>query len=126
MRKITQIIIHYSASDYERQTAKWINKIHIRRGFRKIGYHFFITKNGKVEKGRAIHEIGAHCKGQNRNSIGVCIAAHKVFTIASLRALECLIDYLKQQFPKAKVYGHNEFNPKTLCPGMNIDRFKKI
>lgn len=125
MRKITKIIIHYSASDYPKQTAAWIDKIHRKRGFSRIGYHFLIRRNGKVDIGRKLNVIGAHCKGYNLHSIGICIAAHKVFTIASLRSLEDLVRSLKKQFPNAIVGGHNEFK-KTLCPGMNIERFKKL
>lgn len=125
MRKITKIIIHCSASDYQKQTAKWIDRIHRKRGFKNgIGYHFFLTHSGKVEIGRELTMIGAHCKGYNTHSIGVCIAGDKVFTIAALRALEKLIEYLKQEFPNATIHGHNEFNKNKTCPNISIERFK--
>ena len=46
---------------------------HIRhRHFRDIGYHYYLTRDGTVHTGRAVEQPGAHCKGHNRHSIGIC------------------------------------------------------
>ena len=72
MRKINSIILHCTATpegkDY---TVEDITRWHKERGFRTIGYHYVIYRDGSVHKGRKNSEIGAHCTGKNANSIGV-------------------------------------------------------
>ncbi len=46
--------------------------MHLARGFTDIGYHWYITRDGKIHKGRDEAKIGAHTTGQNSHSIGVC------------------------------------------------------
>lgn len=64
MRKITEIIVHCSATaegkDY---TVADIDKWHRARGFKKIGYHYVVYRDGSVHVGRSENEIGAHCQG---------------------------------------------------------------
>ena len=74
MRQINKIIVHCSATrEGQDIPVETIKKWHIEgRGWSDIGYHFYIDINGKIQKGRDIAKIGAHCKGQNRNSIGLC------------------------------------------------------
>ena len=73
MREINKIIIHCSATrEGENFDVAEIRKWHLARGFNDIGYHFYIDLYGEIHKGRDINKIGAHCKGHNRNSIGVC------------------------------------------------------
>ena len=74
---VTYIVIHYSATPVEKDyTAADIDRMHRNRGFNKIGYHYFIRKNGVVETGRDLSqagrfEVGAHSKGENSQSVGV-------------------------------------------------------
>ena len=72
-RKIKEIIVHCSATpegkDYSIDT---IRKWHLQRGFADIGYHYIIYRDGSIHTGRDESVIGAHCKGHNSNSIGVC------------------------------------------------------
>ena len=73
MREINKIIIHCSATrEGENFEVAEIRKWHLARGFNDIGYHFYIDLYGEIHKGRDISKIGAHCKGHNRNSIGIC------------------------------------------------------
>ncbi|MDE6256057.1 MAG: N-acetylmuramoyl-L-alanine amidase, partial [Muribaculaceae bacterium] len=73
MRKIDKIILHCSATPEGREvTVNDIRSWHIQRGFRTIGYHYVVYLDGSVHAGRPVEEIGAHCLGQNKNSIGVC------------------------------------------------------
>lgn len=73
MRKITEIIVHCSATpegkDY---TVSDITRWHKARGFKTIGYHYIVYRDGSVHEGRKESGVGAHCYGHNRNSIGVC------------------------------------------------------
>ncbi len=73
MRKIKEIIIHCSATREGRNyTVADIDRWHRERGFFCIGYHFVIYRDGSIHVGRSVEEVGAHCKGHNTVSIGVC------------------------------------------------------
>lgn len=73
MRIITLAIIHCSATPQGvRLSFDDCRREHIRRGFSDIGYHFYITRNGEIHRGRPLEKIGAHCQNHNRHSIGIC------------------------------------------------------
>ena len=72
MRRIDEIIIHCSATvEGKAFYAKDIDKWHKARGWKGIGYHYVIDLDGKVEKGRPVEQIGAHCTNHNKYSIGI-------------------------------------------------------
>lgn len=73
MRKINLIVIHCSATREDRTlTAFDLNLLHRRRGFNGTGYHYYIRKDGTVFLTRPVERIGAHARGFNENSIGIC------------------------------------------------------
>ena len=73
MRKIDSIIIHCSATPAGRHvTAADIRKWHLARGFTDIGYHYIIYLDGSIHTGRPLSQTGAHCRGHNTGSIGIC------------------------------------------------------
>lgn len=124
MRKIKKLIIHCSASDnpahdYIHVIREW----HIKeRGFRDVGYHYFIRKNGEVEIGRPESDIGAHCQGENLNSIGICLSGEKLFTSDQFFSLRKLVSDLitKYKLFSEDVYPHNHFNKDKTCPNFNV------
>ncbi len=73
MRDIDKIIVHCSATQEGKHiSAATIDKWHKKRGWRGIGYHYVVGLNGNIEYGRNIYESGAHVKGHNKGSIGIC------------------------------------------------------
>ena len=73
MRTINLAVWHCSATkEGEFFDVDDIDKWHKERKFRKVGYHIIILLDGTKQYGRFIWEIGAHAKGYNRNSIGIC------------------------------------------------------
>jgi len=129
MRTINKIIIHCSATAEGRPfTVNDIDRWHRQRGFRCIGYHFVIYLDGSVHQGRPIAEVGAHCLGQNANSIGICYIGgcaadgktpKDTRTQAQKSALIRLITELRQQFPNATIHGHRDFANKA-CPSFDV------
>lgn len=124
MRTITEIIIHCSATKEGRDyTVADIDRWHRARGFRKIGYHFVIYRDGSIHVGRAKNEIGAHCTGQNSISIGICYIGglskegkpKDTRTPLQRKAMLSLIEQLREEFPGVTLHGHNEFANKA-CP----------
>jgi N-acetylmuramoyl-L-alanine amidase len=140
MRKITQIIVHCTATrpawmDGQPLAAKRaeIRRWHTEeRGWRDIGYHWLIDRDGTYIEGRPEAEIGAHVAGRNANSIGVALIgghgsnenddAGQHFTAPQLDALRAMLDRLKERYPGATIHGHNEFAAKA-CPGFNVTAF---
>lgn len=117
---IKYIVVHCSATQRSRDiTAKDINRMHKRRGFREIGYHFFIRRSGLLEIGRDLDEMGAHVKGYNDCSWGVCLAggldnagrAENNFTQAQFQTLRAVLAMLRVFAPEAKVLGHRDLSP---------------
>lgn len=73
MRTINEIIVHCSATPEGRSfNVTDIDRWHRQRGFSCIGYHYVVLLDGVIERGRPEEVVGAHCKGHNRRSIGVC------------------------------------------------------
>ena len=50
-----------------------IHKMHLGFGWDGIGYHKIIKRSGKIENGRPEYWMGAHVKGKNDISLGVCL-----------------------------------------------------
>lgn len=124
-RSVTEIIIHCSATPEGRAvTVADIDSWHRQRGFKSIGYHYVVTLDGCVHQGRSENEIGAHCKGHNRHSIGICYVGgleagtmrpKDTRTERQRRALTDLVASLRARYPAAKVHSHSDFAAKA-CP----------
>lgn len=105
-----------------------IDRWHRERGWLGIGYHYVIKRDGLVEYGRGITEVGAHVEGRNHESIGICMAggmdaANKNpednFTPEQFIALKGLLKGLLTDFPKAEIVGHRDLNPGKACPSFD-------
>ena len=73
MRRIDYIIIHCSATRADRDfTPEQLEAAHRARGFRGTGYHYYVRRDGTVVNTRPIGRPGAHCRGYNAHSIGIC------------------------------------------------------
>lgn len=140
MRKITGIIIHCSATkpDWMAGASADAKRDEIRRwhvegnGWSDIGYHYLIDRNGTIVEGRPIERDGAHVKGHNKGTIGICLlgghgssendAFADNFTEAQDLALRGLIDLMQKAYGKVPVTGHNEYAAKA-CPGFRVSRW---
>ena len=129
-RKINKIIIHCSATPPSMDVgANTIDEWHKQRGWSGIGYHFFIKRDGKIEFGRPLDQSGAHTKGHNQNSIGVCYAGgvdskmcpEDNRTSEQIASFLLLLRFLKNTFPKAIIHGHRDFSPKA-CPSFDATK----
>ena len=138
MRPITEIIIHCSATRPDwmagaptKDKVAEIRRWHVQdRGWKDIGYHFLIDRNGNIATGRPVDQIGAHVQGHNTGTIGVCLIgghgsseADKFadrFTADQEGQLRLLLAKLLRAYPTAtKITGHNQYAAKA-CPGFNV------
>lgn len=133
MRKITEIIIHCSATPEGREvTVEEIDKWHRDRGFKCIGYHYVIYLDGSIHKGRDESMPGAHCVLHNAKSIGICyiggcvkegkkLVTKDTRTPEQKEALISLLQDLAERYPDATLHGHNEFANKD-CPCFDVQK----
>lgn len=130
MRNINQIIVHCAATTSEMDIdVSWIRKIHVdQNGWSDVGYHYFIKRDGTVEDGRPIHRSGAHARGHNANSIGVCYAGgidksgkpEDNRTPQQKLALLKLITNLSIKYPITSILGHCDLpGVAKACPSFD-------
>ena len=135
MRKINKIIVHCTATaegkDYSVET---IRKWHLKRGWRDIGYHFLVQRDGTVDEGRPIEQSGAHTLNENWDSIGIAYVggveaergkngkwiAKDTRTDEQKEALLDLICQLHDTYGGV-VYGHRNFSAKA-CPSFDAKK----
>lgn len=127
--KTNYIVVHCAATKPSMDTsAADIDRWHRERGWLKIGYHFVIRRNGVIEEGRQVDEVGAHASGYNSSSVSVCLigglsedgtSSENNFTEEQWESLESVIDTLTNRYPNAKVIGHNDISKKD-CPTFNV------
>ena len=128
MRKITLIILHCSATRcntrYTAEQCRYDHKHHL--GWKDIGYHYYVERDGSIHRGRPESVVGAHCKNHNAHSIGVCYEggldasghAADTRTPAQKAALRTLIDNLHRRYPQAIVLGHRDLSPDLNGNGL--------
>lgn len=123
MREITRIIVHCSDTPASMDIGvDEIRKWHKEKGWSDIGYHFVIRRNGTIETGRPIEIPGAHVKGHNHDSIGICLigggGGKFDFTQCQFSSLTALIEVI-DPFGKMTLHAHNEYSPKS-CPAFSV------
>ncbi|WP_044469783.1 N-acetylmuramoyl-L-alanine amidase [Mannheimia massilioguelmaensis] len=152
MSQISKIVVHCSATQNgkslrtsQQTAAQRIDDWHKARGYRRtewraklfnphlkhIGYHFVIDTDGTVETGRAVGEVGAHVKGHNTGSIGICLVGgitqdkknHGEYTEKQWQALHALLRKLESQHPNARICGHRDLSPDTNHNG-KVDKWE--
>ena len=125
--KTDYIVIHHSATRKESDIGvKTIDVWHKARGWQGIGYHWVIRRDGQVEPGRRSGSMGAHVKGFNDVSEGICLVGglgkhndqpEANYTLPQKTALRVLVSELKTTYPEAVVVRHGDLDPrKPFCP----------
>jgi N-acetylmuramoyl-L-alanine amidase len=130
MREINRIIVHCTATPENRVvTVEEVRQWHKARGWSDIGYHIMIYLDGTVHEGRPIERSGAHCKGQNKNSIGIAYVGgvdkdmnpKDTRTEEQKEALCNILEHYKTKYPKVEIFGHRDFSSKA-CPSFDATK----
>lgn len=136
VRQINKIVVHCSDSPDGRDDRMMdIDRWHKERGFGGVpvasggktrlvycGYHFVICIDGTVEIGRPESAVGAHVKGHNAKSIGVCWIGRKKIGVDQRDALLTILNSLMNKYglmPTA-IFGHKELDPGKTCPNLDM------
>lgn len=116
-RTVDTVFIHCSASDWPKHDSiDVVRHWHLDRGFDDVGYHFFISKDGKISRGRSLEKTPAAQKGHNIGSIAICLHGLRDFTEAQFSALRGLCGAINAAYGGAMRFrGHTEVSNKD-CP----------
>lgn len=135
MRIIDRIVIHCSATKPDQTIGvKEITEWHKKRGFNTVGYHYVIRRDGTTEDGRPNQQVGAHAKGFNKTSIGICLVGgldengnpQPNFTTEQVRSLRTLVAFLKQTYKISSdmVIGHRDLpGVNKQCPCFQVNHW---
>ena len=126
---VKEIIIHCSATREcdDSINAEVIDRWHKDRGWKCIGYHYVVLMDGTIETGRMVDQCGAHTKGHNCESIGVCYIGgvesdgktpKDTRTPEQIESLLELLLVLRKMYPGAKIHSHRDFAAKA-CPSFD-------
>ncbi len=119
---IELLIVHCSATpDTKDIGASEIHKMHLNFGWDGIGYHKVIRRDGQVENGRPEFWVGAHVKGINNKSLGVCLIGDRKFTKNQFLSLKIVLKDWRKKYPLASILGHcNSTKTDKTCPNFNV------
>ncbi|MGH1376701.1 MAG: N-acetylmuramoyl-L-alanine amidase [Alphaproteobacteria bacterium] len=130
MRKKTDfIVVHCAATPPHMDIGAYeITQWHKDRGFRTIGYQDVVRRDGQVEQGRHSNEVGAHVRGYNARSVGICLVGgvdeqlkpQNNFTEQQFKSLKRLLRFYRVLFPDAEVLGHRDLAPYKACPSFDV------
>lgn len=131
MREIKEIILHCSATQEGKDfDVNDIDKWHKARGWSGVGYHYVIKLDGTIQEGRSEATLGAHARGHNKFSIGVCyiggidneMQPKDTRTPEQKESLKKLVEKLYYKYRDAKVIGHNQISSKA-CPSFDVQKW---
>lgn len=124
MSHIKHLVVHCSDTPDDRDvTAAEIHRWHKQRGWDGIGYHAVITRDGIVEMGRPVYWPGAHVRGHNSSSLGVCLIGNEHYSCAQYKSLETVIRQWLRRYPSAQVVGHCDLDSQKTCPNFDVKQW---
>ena len=134
MRKITELIIHHSATSINQDFKKSIQsfnynhkeRIHFTinsKGY-YIAYHHVIGANEELQT-RGLHEIGGGTRSlvANQRSIQICLIGsfeNGMPTAYQKQRLKELCLYYQLKYDIEYIRGHSYYQPSRICPGRNV------
>lgn len=136
-RPVKDIILHCSATPEGRDySVATIRKWHQAQGWADIGYHYVVYRDGTVNVGRNIDQVGSHCTGHNTGSIGICYIggcdatgkkAKDTRTPKQKAALKTLVRKLMNIYSLTldNVHCHNSYTSAKACPSFSRSTFIK-
>ena len=127
-RKVRYAVVHSSGTKPSLNISPVdIDRWHKARGWTGIGYHYVITRDGKLHTGRSLDKIGAHVAGHNTGSIGICLVGGlgrdlnpaPAFTKAQWRTLKKWCAEILEIYEGITILGHRDLAP-TACPSFDV------
>ena len=119
LKKVDSIALHHMA--HPTAGIKDVEKWHIDKGWRALGYNFWVAFDGTIYEGRGFN-LGAGVDSQNDHIISIGFQGDYHNTSAKMPDEQFnsgidVINYVTKHVPTARfVAGHREFM-STACPG---------
>lgn len=140
IRPITEVVVHWTGNyiDQGNIGSEDIHKWHTEDGFTGCGYHYIIKRNGDLQRGRPLNQVGAHASvnGHDENSIGIALVGgfncasgtrnpYKYLSSESIQPEQwkTLKEFLRGFFtvhPGGQVWGHRDTDPDQIDPGIDM------
>lgn len=121
-KETNRIILHHAAA--ESCSADDVHAWHLDNGWTGIGYHFFVSKDGSIYRGRPESAVGSHASGSNSDSIGICFEGNfevETMPAAQMQAGRELVQDLQDRYDISLILGHRDVaTAGTACPGKNF------
>jgi len=117
-RKVRRVFLHCSASDNPKHDdVSVMRQWHLERKppFSDVGYHYYVKKDGTIQKGRSIEKTPAAQAGNNTSTIAICLGGLDKFTEAQFKSLATLCHLIHGALPDVTFHGHSEVSNKA-CP----------
>lgn len=140
LQSIDSVVVHCSDSMWGDKEV--IDAWHKERGWMGVGYHYIILNgyreyegpyvkrvDGVVEYGRELNMVGAHCKGHNDRSIGICLIGRRHFSLEQFKTLLSLLTEVRKDFPRidiGRIFAHGELNEAKECPTFDMGFLRSI
>ena len=126
-KNIKYLIVHCSDTNNEDNvSASTIHMMHLNFGWDGIGYHKIINRDGSIENGRPEYWVGAHTKGVNEESLGVCLIGRNNFTTNQFDSLEKILKKWQLNYKGSIVLGHSDaIKTKKTCPNFDVKKWWK-
>lgn len=102
-----------------------IDIMHKAKKWDGIGYGMVVRRDGRLEMGEDLKKAGAHVKGLNRVSVGICMIggvdedgnAENNFTDEQWKAAKHVYEFFTLLYPTAKHVGHRDLSPDLNSDG---------
>lgn len=122
------VVVHCADTPNDKEfNANDIHQWHTEQGWAGIGYHWVIDRKGQPEPGRPEYWTGAHVKGHNTGSIGICLIGRDQFTWKQFKTLfDELIPQLEAKYGEIELRGHFELDSSKTCPNFNPKDLRTI
>lgn len=128
LNEIKYLVLHCTDSDEKsHDNIDTITQWHVSgNGWEDIGYNYLIANDGDKYYGRSLFFQGAHAKGYNANSIGICLTGSTNFSIYQENSLFNLIMDILKDYKIERIYYHNEINKNKTCPNFKWDWIERL
>ena len=134
-RTVDRVFIHCSDSDWKHHDdISVIRKWHVEdNGWNDVGYHYFIKRNGTIQKGRDLEITPSSQKGHNNKTISICLHGRERFTKRQFESLKKLCLEMNTLYKgKVTFHGHKEVAREKTCPNfdyvkvLNLDKYGRM
>ena len=120
--KTDYVVWHCSATPPSQDIGSaQIDIMHKAKGWDGIGYALVVRRDGRIETGEGLGRRGAHVKGLNSVSVGICMIggvdengnAENNFTDEQWKAAKHAFEFLTLLYPDASHVGHRDLSPDS-------------